>query len=124
MMLARGLDLDLENAPDHGFTDATQNWYKGIRCSKSRGLLLVMVMIHLNLMQLYLVLRQLKCSLAAYDFLEEDTETVLPFTDVEDKWYKGYVGAIFGAGITEGTSATTFSPNTNVLVDKQQLSFF
>ncbi|WP_340397582.1 S-layer homology domain-containing protein [Paenibacillus sp. FSL E2-0202] len=47
--------------------------------------------------------------------LEANADQAAPFKDVAaNSWYRGYVGALVKAGITEGTSATTFSPNANV----------
>jgi hypothetical protein len=47
--------------------------------------------------------------------LQEASEEAAPFTDVEKgSWYRGYVGALVKAGITQGTSTTTFSPNAEV----------
>ena len=42
-----------------------------------------------------------------------------PFADVSSNaWYAGYVQYAYTLGITEGTSATTFSPNANVTYDQ------
>lgn len=46
--------------------------------------------------------------------LEEDKESAKNFKDVKGKWYEGYVGAVFKAGLMEGTSKTTFAPEKNV----------
>ncbi|KWX69491.1 hypothetical protein AMQ84_31425 [Paenibacillus riograndensis] len=47
--------------------------------------------------------------------LKVNGDQAAPFKDVDSKsWYRGYVGALVESGITEGTSATTFSPNSNV----------
>lgn len=47
--------------------------------------------------------------------LEVNGDQAAPFKDIAaNSWYRGYVGALVKAGITEGTSATTFSPNSNV----------
>ncbi|MCS7464859.1 S-layer homology domain-containing protein [Paenibacillus doosanensis] len=55
--------------------------------------------------------------------LQEKPEKSSVFTDVEPAdWYNGYVGALIDSGITEGTSATEFSPNANVT--REQLVVF
>ncbi|MFD1953929.1 S-layer homology domain-containing protein [Paenibacillus thailandensis] len=55
--------------------------------------------------------------------LEEDAETANIFTDVkEGVWYAGYVGALVKSGITQGTSATTFSPGNTVT--REELAVF
>lgn len=55
--------------------------------------------------------------------LEEDKEAAKVFEDVpENAWYIGYIGALIKAGITDGTSPTTFSPNKNVT--RQELAVF
>ena len=41
---------------------------------------------------------------------EAEKENSLPFTDVTDR--KGYIAVAYEIGMTKGTSATTFSPNT------------
>ncbi|MFF2017842.1 S-layer homology domain-containing protein [Paenibacillus sp. NPDC058177] len=47
--------------------------------------------------------------------LKENGDKAAPFKDVNrNSWYRGYVGALVDSGITEGTSATTFSPNSKV----------
>jgi hypothetical protein len=47
--------------------------------------------------------------------LKENPDKAAPFKDVDaTSWYRGYVGALVEAGITQGTSSTTFSPNANV----------
>ncbi|ASA24858.1 S-layer homology domain-containing protein [Paenibacillus donghaensis] len=47
--------------------------------------------------------------------LKESGNTTASFKDVAaDSWYRGYVGALVETGITKGTSATTFSPNSKV----------
>lgn len=40
----------------------------------------------------------------------EQPETVAPFTDIEDSYSKDAITALYEAGITTGTSNTTFSP--------------
>lgn len=47
--------------------------------------------------------------------LKENPEKAAAFADVpETSWYRGYVGALVESGITQGTSPTSFSPNTSV----------
>ncbi|WP_240418466.1 S-layer homology domain-containing protein [Paenibacillus periandrae] len=47
--------------------------------------------------------------------LKENTERASAFTDVgKNDWYQGFVGALVESGITQGTSATTFSPSAKV----------
>ncbi|MEK3719782.1 S-layer homology domain-containing protein [Paenibacillus sp. FSL H8-0034] len=47
--------------------------------------------------------------------LKENTDRASAFTDVgKNDWYQGFVGALVESGITQGTSATTFSPNAKV----------
>ncbi|MFH5186768.1 S-layer homology domain-containing protein [Paenibacillus sp. TAB 01] len=47
--------------------------------------------------------------------LKEDLEAAASFQDVNPTaWYSGYVGALVKAGITSGTSDTTFSPDAKV----------
>jgi hypothetical protein len=47
--------------------------------------------------------------------LAENGAKAAPFADVaEDSWYRGYVGALVESGITQGTSSTQFSPDTQV----------
>ncbi|GGG11901.1 hypothetical protein GCM10010912_65400 [Paenibacillus albidus] len=47
--------------------------------------------------------------------LKENGEKAASFKDVDpNSWYRGYIGTLVEAGITEGTSATTFSPNSKV----------
>ncbi|MFD0697528.1 S-layer homology domain-containing protein [Paenibacillus sp. GCM10027628] len=47
--------------------------------------------------------------------LKEEATKAEPFSDVAAaSWYRGYVGALVGSGITQGTSATTFSPDAKV----------
>lgn len=47
--------------------------------------------------------------------LEVSGDQAAPFKDVAaTSWYRGYVGALVKAGITEGTSASTFSPDSSV----------
>ena len=38
----------------------------------------------------------------------------LPFTDVQNKWYTSSVGFVYSHGLFSGTSATTFSPTSNM----------
>ncbi|MBP1991882.1 DUF4838 domain-containing protein [Paenibacillus eucommiae] len=47
--------------------------------------------------------------------LKEQPEAASRFDDVaEASWYRGYIGALVGSGITQGTSESMFSPNANV----------
>ncbi|MVO98651.1 S-layer homology domain-containing protein [Paenibacillus lutrae] len=47
--------------------------------------------------------------------LEENRAQAEAFNDVApDSWYRGYVGALVASGITEGTTASTFSPDAKV----------
>ncbi|WP_438434505.1 S-layer homology domain-containing protein [Gorillibacterium sp. sgz500922] len=47
--------------------------------------------------------------------LPENPQAAASFKDIPaNAWYKGYVGALVKAGITTGTSATSFSPNEQV----------
>ncbi|WP_426450980.1 Ig-like domain-containing protein [Paenibacillus sp. S-38] len=47
--------------------------------------------------------------------LAEDPSYAEKFTDIPaDSWYKGHVGALLKAGITQGTSETAFSPGSSV----------
>ncbi|WP_248929563.1 S-layer homology domain-containing protein [Paenibacillus hamazuiensis] len=47
--------------------------------------------------------------------LKENGDKAAAFKDVDPKsWYRGYVGALVESGITEGTSATSFSPESKV----------
>ncbi|MBP1154424.1 MULTISPECIES: S-layer homology domain-containing protein [unclassified Paenibacillus] len=55
--------------------------------------------------------------------LEEDAAAASPFTDVPaHSWFEGYVGALLQTGITDGTSPTTFSPDSPVT--REQLAVF
>ncbi|WJH35566.1 S-layer homology domain-containing protein [Paenibacillus sp. CC-CFT747] len=55
--------------------------------------------------------------------LAEDSSASGKFQDVEPgSWYSGYVGALAKAGITDGTSETTFSPSANVT--REQMTVF
>jgi hypothetical protein len=47
--------------------------------------------------------------------LKENSEKAANFTDVaKNTWYAGFVGALVESGITQGTTATTFSPEAKV----------
>jgi len=47
--------------------------------------------------------------------LKENEDKAASFNDVDAKsWYRGFVGALVESGITQGTSATTFSPDSKV----------
>ncbi|UJF33384.1 S-layer homology domain-containing protein [Paenibacillus hexagrammi] len=47
--------------------------------------------------------------------LQEHVDQASGFTDVDsNSWYAGYVGSLVQSGITQGTSATTFSPDANI----------
>ncbi|WP_438444534.1 S-layer homology domain-containing protein [Gorillibacterium sp. sgz5001074] len=55
--------------------------------------------------------------------LKEDQAAAAKFTDVEPgAWYTGVIGAVVKAGIAEGTSSSTFSPNA--FVTRQELVIF
>ncbi len=55
--------------------------------------------------------------------LKEDAAASVQFSDVPaDAWYKGFVGALLKTGITDGTSPTTFSPESRVT--REQLAVF
>ncbi|PZD92977.1 hypothetical protein DNH61_25605 [Paenibacillus sambharensis] len=55
--------------------------------------------------------------------LNEDQAAAASFKDVASKdWYAGYVGALVKSGITQGTSATAFSPNKTV--SREELAVF
>lgn len=56
--------------------------------------------------------------------LAEEPEAASGFEDVpEDAWYRGYVGALVKSGITQGTSATAFSPNEPVTREQTAVFF-
>ncbi|WP_240421545.1 S-layer homology domain-containing protein [Paenibacillus periandrae] len=47
--------------------------------------------------------------------LKENTDKASVFTDIEpNSWYRGFVGALVESGITQGTTASTFSPEAKV----------
>lgn len=46
--------------------------------------------------------------------LELSSENATHFEDVIGKWHEGYVGSIYKAGLMKGTSATTFTPDSNI----------
>ncbi|MGN7762458.1 S-layer homology domain-containing protein [Paenibacillus sp. 22594] len=47
--------------------------------------------------------------------LKVNADQAASFKDVApNSWYRGYIGALVETGITQGTSATTYSPNSNV----------
>ncbi|MBD0383262.1 S-layer homology domain-containing protein [Paenibacillus sedimenti] len=47
--------------------------------------------------------------------LKESADKAAPFKDVDaNSWYRGFVGALVESGITQGTSAATFSPDSKV----------
>ena len=53
--------------------------------------------------------------LGGVEGINPDSYTTLQFTDVKyTKWYAGYVAWAVRAGITKGTSDTTFSPNAKI----------
>lgn len=55
--------------------------------------------------------------------LRENEEAARKFKDVSaDAWYAGFVGALVDAGVTGGTSETTFSPNKKVT--REELAVF
>lgn len=55
--------------------------------------------------------------------LTVDTDSAAKFQDVESSnWFAGYVGALVKSGITQGTSATAFSPNKTV--SREELAVF
>ncbi|GGD85861.1 S-layer homology domain-containing protein [Paenibacillus nasutitermitis] len=55
--------------------------------------------------------------------LEQDAAEAAAFKDVSaGKWFAGYVGALVKAGITQGTSSTTFSPDKTV--SREELAVF
>lgn len=55
--------------------------------------------------------------------LEEDGASADVFADVPaNSWFKGYVGALLNTNITNGTSQTTFSPDSPVT--REQLAVF
>ncbi|MFC0333748.1 S-layer homology domain-containing protein [Paenibacillus sepulcri] len=55
--------------------------------------------------------------------LEEDAAAAAGFKDVAaSKWYAGYVGALVNSGISQGTSATSFSPDKTVT--REELAVF
>lgn len=55
--------------------------------------------------------------------LPEQPDAAKRFSDVaEGSWYRGYIGALVAAGITQGTSATTFSPDS--YVTREELAVF
>lgn len=56
--------------------------------------------------------------------LQEQVDQASVFTDVAgSSWYSGYIGTLVKSGITQGTSATTFSPNANVTREELVLFF-
>lgn len=56
--------------------------------------------------------------------LEQDQTSVQAFKDVpKDSWYAGFVGALVKAGIIQGTSATTFSPQDQVTREQLAVLF-
>ncbi|MBP1995799.1 DUF4838 domain-containing protein [Paenibacillus eucommiae] len=56
--------------------------------------------------------------------LEPKPEKASDFQDVsESSWYRGYVGALVEAGITQGVSETAFSPDSNVTREEMIVLF-
>ncbi|MGF7050198.1 hypothetical protein J2T13_004723 [Paenibacillus sp. DS2015] len=55
--------------------------------------------------------------------LKENSDQAIAFTDVDkNSWYRGFAGALVESKITQGTSATTFAPDSKVT--REELAVF
>lgn len=115
-ILANALKLDMENVPDPGFIDINRNneYYKPIAALVNAGIIKGypdgMFKPNRSLTRAHMS----KMIVLGYQLSEEEI-IGNPFEDVElESEYAGYIQTLYTEGITTGTTATTFSPNSEV----------
>ncbi len=116
VLLARALQLDLENVEDPGFQDIKKNsnYYKSIAALVKAGLFQGYSDGTFKPEQPITRAQLAKILVVAYQLPEEELD-INPFQDINImKWYAPYVRTLVKNQITTGTTPTTFSPNDPV----------
>jgi len=116
-MLARALNLDTEkDAGDPVFNDVTasSDFYGTISALKEAGVIEGYDDNTFKPNQTITRAELAKMIVSTFDNLETNPNATVPFTDVGDQsTFKNYIAAIHEAGITKGSTETTFDPYKN-----------
>ncbi|MBB5173352.1 S-layer homology domain-containing protein [Texcoconibacillus texcoconensis] len=113
LILARSIDLDIENAPAPGFTDLTDEgkyYYNAIGALEDAGIVNGYEDGTFKPDQTITRAELAKLIVEAYD-LDVDEDADLDFTDIEEgAWYKQYVAPLVENNITFGKTEALFAP--------------
>lgn len=110
VMLARAAGLDIENAPDSGFTDVRLTAVKEVNALKAAGITDGYTKTTLN-SEAFITRGELAIWIERA-FKLQATKSDLLFNDVGERYVKS-VTALVENGVTKGTSDVTFGTDTN-----------
>lgn len=111
VIIARALELDTKNAPDAGFKDVNSNIKGAVNALVAKGIISGVSEDKFDPDAPLTRGQMAKILVNAYDLQDYKKET--PFKDLTAD-FKPYIEALYGAGITGGTSDTTYGTTKNI----------
>lgn len=111
VILANALGLDTENAPDAGFTDLNSRIKGSVNALAEWEIVSGVTKTQFKPNEPLSRGAMAKFLVAGFEL--EDFETPVPFTDVAGV-FTPYIGALYGTGITNGKSATSYGTYDNI----------
>ncbi|MEJ9152329.1 S-layer homology domain-containing protein [Bacillus smithii] len=111
VIIARALELDTKNAPDAGFKDVNSNIKGAVNALVAKGIISGVSKDKFDPDAPLTRGQMAKILVNAYDLQDYKKET--PFKDLTAD-FKPYIEALYGAGITGGTSDTTYGTTKNI----------
>lgn len=112
VIIARALELDTKNAPDAGFKDVNSNIKGAVNALVAKGIISGVSKDKFDSNSPLTRGQMAKILVNAYPTLKDEAKET-PFKDLTAD-FKPYIEALYGAGITGGTSATTYGTTQKI----------
>ncbi|MEJ9210472.1 S-layer homology domain-containing protein [Bacillus smithii] len=112
VIIARALELDTKNAPDAGFKDVNSNIKGAVNALVAKGIISGVSKDKFDPNSPLTRGQMAKILVNAYPTLKDKAKET-PFKDLTAD-FKPYIEALYGAGITGGTSDTTYGTTKNI----------
>lgn len=112
VIIARALELDTKNAPDAGFKDVNSNIKGAVNALVAKGIISGVSKDKFDPNSPLTRGQMAKILVNAYPSLKDKAKET-PFKDLTAD-FKPYIEALYGAGITGGTSDTTYGTTKNI----------
>lgn len=111
VILANAVGVDTESAPDAGFTDLNNRVRGAVNGLAEYGIVSGVTKTQFKPNDILTRGAMAKLLVAAFELEEFEEDT--PFTDVGGV-FAPYIGALYGTGITNGKTATSYGTYTNI----------